>query len=85
MMLVFAWLMREEQPALAGVIVMAGLKFWMDKNATSESASQASIEEAAAKAAAAVLAVAREANQTPTEVEVVNTQETPVPIVHTKP
>jgi hypothetical protein len=56
MMLVFAYVMKDGQPALAGVIVMAALKFWMDKNASEP---HASIEVAAAKAAAEVLAVAR--------------------------
>lgn len=30
----FAWLMRESDPALAGVVVAAAVQFWMAKNAT---------------------------------------------------
>lgn len=67
MMLVFAFLMREEQPALAGVIVMAALKFWMDKNASephvsiedAQTLATAAAVEAAAIAAAKVLEVAQ--------------------------
>lgn len=65
MMLVFAYLLRHEQPALAGVIVMAALKFWMDKNASEP---HVTLEEAAALAAAKVLEVAdTKAKDTPTE------------------
>lgn len=70
MMLVFAWLMREEQPALAGVIVMAALKFWMDKNASEP---HPSVEEAVAKAAAEVLAVAKRTAD--------RAAETPIPVI----
>jgi hypothetical protein len=57
MLLVFAYLLREQQPALAGVIVMASLKFWMDKNASEH---EPGLEERTAKAAATVLQVAQE-------------------------
>lgn len=60
MLLVFAFFLREEQPALAGVIVMASLKFWMDKNASEP---HQSLEEKTAKAAADVLQVAKEQAQ----------------------
>jgi hypothetical protein len=57
-LLVFAWLMRAIQPVLAGVIVAHAVQFWMAKNAA---APHPSIDEAAAKAAAEVLKVARQA------------------------
>ncbi len=63
-LLVFGYLMRAVQPALAGVIVAAAVQFWLVKNA---SAPHASLEEAAAKAAAEVLAVARREAATTTE------------------
>jgi hypothetical protein len=56
MLLVFAYVLREQQPALAGVIVMASLKFWMDKNASEH---EPGLEERAATAAAEVLRVAQ--------------------------
>lgn len=56
-LLMFAFLMRGQDPALAGVIVAAGIQFWMTKNATEP---HSTTEEAAARAAAAVLEVARE-------------------------
>jgi hypothetical protein len=58
MLLAFAWLMREDQPGLAGVIVGAAIQFWLSKNASEP---HLSIEQAAAKAAAEVLEVARTA------------------------
>lgn len=33
MLLVFAWLLRDPQPALAGVVVASAVQFWMTKNA----------------------------------------------------
>jgi hypothetical protein len=57
MLLVFAYLLREQQPALAGVIVMASLKFWMDKNASEH---DPGLEERTATAAASVLRVAQD-------------------------
>ena len=56
MLLTFGWLMRDAQPALAGVIVAAAVQFWLQKNA---SAPNDSLEQAAARAAAEVLATAR--------------------------
>ena len=56
MLLAFGWAMREIQPALAGVITAAAVQFWLAKNASEP---HVSVEEAAAKAAAEVLKVAR--------------------------
>lgn len=56
-LLVFGYLMRTEQPVLAGVIIAAAVQFWLTKNASEP---HASIEQAAARAAAEVLATARE-------------------------
>lgn len=56
-LLVFAYVMRAEQPGLAGVIVMAAIQFWLAKNA---SAPHESVEKAAALAAAKVLEVAKD-------------------------
>lgn len=58
MLLTFGYLMREIQPALSGVIVAAAVQFWLQKNASEP---HASVEEAAARAAAEVLKVARTA------------------------
>jgi hypothetical protein len=58
-LLVFAYAMRTIQPALAGVITAAAVGFWLSKNASP--APSPSIEEAAALAAASVLATARSA------------------------
>ena len=58
MLLTFGYTMRAEQPALAGVITAAAVQFWLAKNASEP---RISVEEAAAKAAAEVLKVAREA------------------------
>lgn len=56
MLLGFAYLMRETQEALAGMVVGAAINFWLVKNA---SAPHESIEQAAALAAASVLETAR--------------------------
>lgn len=56
MLLVFGYLMRSEQPALAGVITAAAVQFWLQKNATAPT--EPSIVEAAAKAAADILKTA---------------------------
>lgn len=58
MLLTFGYLMREIQPALAGVITAAAVQFWLAKNASEP---HQSIEQAAALAAAEVLKVARTA------------------------
>lgn len=79
-LLSFAYLMREVSPELAGVIVGHAGNFWLTKNAN---APHESIEQAAALAAAEVLRVAR-AERKPSEVEVVNTDAAPVPIIQTK-
>jgi len=63
-LLIFGFLMRTEQPVLAGVIIAAAVQFWLTKNASSPAA--ATVEEAAAKAAAEVLKVARAAVEEPT-------------------
>jgi len=57
-LLTFSYLMRAEQPALAGVIVGAAIQFWLVKNA---SAPHPSLEQAAALAAAQVLDTANQA------------------------
>jgi hypothetical protein len=33
LLLLFAWLLRETQPALAGAVFMAAISFWLNKNA----------------------------------------------------
>lgn len=88
MLLYFAYVMRQEAPELAGGIAVAACAFWLTKNA---SAPHESLEQATAAAAAEVLKVAaaaavqaqRKALQ-PQEVEVINTEAAPVPIIHAK-
>lgn len=58
MLLTFGYLMREIQPALAGVITAAAVQFWLQKNATAPHETR---EQATALAAAEVLKVARAA------------------------
>lgn len=57
MLLIFCFLFRESQPALAGLVVGAAIQFWMSKNAASPD-SPAHKEAAAAIASAAVQAQA---------------------------
>lgn len=68
MLLLFAFLMRESAPELAGGIAVAACAFWLTKNA---SAPHVSVEQATALAAAEVLEVARRAASTPDQVEIV--------------
>lgn len=58
MLLVFAYVMREAAPELAGGIAVAACAFWLTKNAAPPHEPPPSIEEAAALAAAKVLEVA---------------------------
>lgn len=71
MLLLFAYAVRLDAPELAGGIAVAACAFWLTKNA---SAPHASIEQAAATAAAEVLKVARNTAatvDTPDQVEIV--------------
>jgi len=54
-LLMFAWLLRDGQPGLAGAVVMASISFWLNKNASAPD-SPAHKEAAAAIEAAAALA-----------------------------
>lgn len=74
MLLLFAFLMKDDQPGLSGIIVAAGVGSWFQKNAAPPP--PASIAQAAALAAAEVIrtanAQARQAAQdAPDEVEIV--------------
>lgn len=60
MLLVFTYLIRAEQPALAGMVIGAAIQFWMQKNASAPH-SPDEIERVA-MAAAAVLRTAEEAS-----------------------
>lgn len=57
MLFMFSYFIRIDHPGLAGVIIMAALMFWMNKNTTYTATI---IEDKAAAAAANVLQVARE-------------------------
>ena len=56
-LLVFAYLLRNEQPGLAGAIGMAAIAFWLQKNAVSPD-SPAHLEAAATASNAAATALA---------------------------
>lgn len=63
MLLIFCYLFRESQPALAGLVVGAAIQFWMQKNAASPDSpahkeAAAAIASAAAQAQAAATAAA---------------------------
>jgi hypothetical protein len=63
LLLSFTYLLREAQPALAGLVVGAAIQFWMSKNASSPDSpvhkeAAAAIEAAAAQALAAAKAAA---------------------------
>lgn len=64
LLLVFTFLFRESQPALAGLVVGAAISFWMSKNAASPDSAHvketaAAIAATAAQAEAAATAAAR--------------------------
>jgi len=63
MMLVFCYLFRESQPALAGLVIGAAIQFWMSKNAAAPDSpahkeAAAAIEAAARRTLAAATAAA---------------------------
>lgn len=56
-LLLFAWLLKDGQPALAGIVVANAVQFWLRKNADSKN-SPAHIEAHAAADSAAALVTA---------------------------
>lgn len=60
MLLSFTYLLRESQPALAGLVVGAAIQFWMQKNAASPDSPAHKADDALALAAQDVLRTARE-------------------------